>query len=83
MNQQEQFLAEHNSLSPLNLRATLTLLTRFRAERPSLFEGDEWSMEKLRRPFIMWLTSLPVQKNSKPAKESFCIGDGVFAKLIN
>ncbi len=83
MNQQEQFLAEHNSLSPLNLRATLTLLTRFRAEKPSLFEGEEWNMEKLRRPFIMWLTSLPVQKNSKPEKSSNCIGDGVFAKLIN
>lgn len=60
--QQEQFLAEHNKLSPMNLRATFALLTRFKAEKPSLFSDESWPMDKLRRPFIMWMTSLPIQK---------------------
>ena len=54
----EQFLEEHNKLSPINLRATISLLSRFRTERPSLFKDDNWSIDKLRRPFILWLTSL-------------------------
>jgi len=59
---QQEFLLDHNKLSPLNLRATAALLVRFRAEKPLLFEGENWSLDKLRRPFIMWLTSLPVRK---------------------
>jgi hypothetical protein len=62
MTQQEMFLLEHNKLSPLNLRATSALLVRFKEEKPTLFEGgDDWSLDKLRRPFIMWLTSLPIR----------------------
>jgi len=62
MNQQEVFLSEHNKLSPLNLRATSALLARFRREKPMLFEdGEDWPLDKLRRPFIMWLTSLPIR----------------------
>lgn len=53
-----QFLLEHNRLSPLDLQATLPLLSRFRIERASLFKDDSWSIDKLRRPFILWLTSL-------------------------
>jgi len=54
----EQFLEEHNKLSPENLKATISLLSRFRTEKASLFKDDKWSLDKLRRPFIMWLTSL-------------------------
>lgn len=55
----EQFLVEHNELSPSNLKATIDLLTRFKVEKPSLFKnGNEWSIEKIRRPFIFWLSSL-------------------------
>jgi hypothetical protein len=54
----EQFLEEHNRLSPSNLQATTALLSRFRVEKASLFKDDNWPIDKLRRPFIMWLTSL-------------------------
>jgi len=59
---QQEFLLDHNKLSPANLRATAALLVRFRTEKPALFEGEEWSLDKLRRPFILWMTSLPIQK---------------------
>lgn len=58
----EEFLEEHNKLSPINLRATISLLSRFRTEKASLFKGDDWPIDKLRRPFIMWLTSLSWNK---------------------
>jgi len=58
MTEKQQFLQEHNKLSPSNLQATAALLLRFRAEKPSLFKDDNWPLEKLRRPFIFWLTSL-------------------------
>jgi len=55
----EQFLAEHNKLSPTGLKATIPLLSRFKIEKASLFKNDNWSIDKIRRPFILWLTSLP------------------------
>ncbi|MBU4078100.1 hypothetical protein KKE85_00600, partial [Patescibacteria group bacterium] len=55
----EQFLEEHNRLSPANLRATISLLSSFKIEKASLFKDDNWSIDKLRRPFILWLTSGP------------------------
>jgi hypothetical protein len=60
----EQFLEEHNRLSPINLRATISLLSRFKVEKAFLFEGErnDWSIDKLRRPFILWLTSLSCNK---------------------
>ncbi|PJE69661.1 MAG: hypothetical protein COU98_00800 [Candidatus Staskawiczbacteria bacterium CG10_big_fil_rev_8_21_14_0_10_38_10] len=58
----EEFLEEHNKLSPKNLRATIPLLSRFRLEKSSLFKGDDWSIDRLRRPFILWLTSSPGDK---------------------
>ena len=61
----EQFLEEHNKLSPMNLKATTSLLSRFRIERASLFKDNNWSIDKLRRPFVSWLTSL-----SRDKKES-------------
>jgi len=58
----EEFLEEHNKLSPVSLRATISLLSRFRIEKASLFKSDDWSIDKLRRPFILWLTSLSWDK---------------------
>ncbi|XOB41842.1 MAG: hypothetical protein ACKKMS_00360 [Candidatus Nealsonbacteria bacterium] len=58
MTKKQRFLSEHNKLSPLNLQATTSLLSRFRIEKTSLFKDDDWSLDKLRRPFILWLTSL-------------------------
>lgn len=54
----EEFLEEHNRLSPANLKATISLLSRFRIEKASIFKDDNWSIDKLRRPFILWFTSL-------------------------
>ncbi len=58
----EQFLEEHNSLSPVNLRATISLLSRFKTEKALLFKDDNWPTDKLRRPFILWLSSLSLNK---------------------
>ncbi len=43
----EEFLLEHNKLSPLNLQATTSSLSRFRIEKISLFKSDDWSIDKL------------------------------------
>ncbi len=69
MTTKEQFLSEHNRLSPLNLQATMALLSRFRIDKASLFKNDDWSIDKLRRPFISWLTSLPSGEKEKIKKE--------------
>ena len=72
MTKKQQFLLEHNKLSPLNLQATISLLSRFRIEKTSLFKDDNWPLDKLRRPFILWLTSLTAEEkeNIKPPKAS-------------
>lgn len=57
MTKKQNFLVEHNKLSPLNLHATLVMLTCFRKDKPALFKDNEWSIDKLRRPFLLWLTS--------------------------
>jgi len=57
MNKKQQFLLEHNKLSPINLQVTMAALSRFRIEKAMLFKDDEWSIDKLRRPFVLWLTS--------------------------
>lgn len=57
MTKKQNFLLEHNKLSPLNLHTTLAMLTCFRKDKPALFKDNEWSIDKLRRPFILWLTS--------------------------
>jgi hypothetical protein len=62
MSKKQQFLSEHNKLSPVNLQATTSLLSRFRIERASLFKEKNWSIEKMRRPFILWLTSLTLKE---------------------
>ena len=56
--QKQKFLLEHNKLSPLSLQATTGLLSLFKSKRLSLFKDDTWPIDKLRRPFVLWLTSL-------------------------
>jgi len=60
----EQFLIEHNRLSPINLQATFALLTRFREERKPLLKDIDWSF-KLRAPFISWLLMFPLSHTQK------------------
>jgi len=69
MTKKQQFLLEHNKLSPLNLQATISLLSRFRIEKTSLFKNDDWPIDKLRRPFILWLNSLPLRERRNIKKE--------------
>lgn len=69
MTNKEQFLIEHNKLSPLSLQADLILLTRFKEDKRALFKDDNWSIDKLRRPFILWLTSLPSEKSKDGTKQ--------------
>jgi len=69
MTTKEEFLSEHNRLSPLNLQATKALLSRFRVEKASIFKNDDWSIDKLRRPFILWLTSLPSKEKENIKKK--------------
>ena len=68
----EEFLSEHNRLSPLNLQATIALLSRFKIEKASIFKNDNWSIEKLRRPFILWLTSLTSKEKEDIKNERVC-----------
>lgn len=63
----EQFLEEHNKLSPANLKATFALLTRFQQEKKPLLKDDSWCLDKHRIPFISWLTNLP--KEEKKSKK--------------
>jgi len=65
MTTKEQFLAVHNKLSPLNLKATPEMLSVFKDEKPGLFSGDDWPIDKIRRPFVMWLTSLTRAKKEE------------------
>ena len=65
----EEFLEEYNKLSPSVLKADIKLLSQFKEERPSLFNGDNWVMDKIRKPFVMWLTSLTFEEtNSQDIK---------------
>ena len=67
----EQFLEEHNKLSPSNLQATLALLNRFKEEKKPLMKDDNWCLDKLRIPFISWLTAMqePEGKGSTRSKK--------------
>ena len=57
MTTKEQFLIEHNKLAPANLKATMETLTSFKAEKPGLFKTNDWSIARIRRPFVFWLSS--------------------------
>lgn len=51
-------MEEHNKLSPSNLQATLAMLDRFKEEKKPLMKDNGWCLDKLRIPFISWLTAL-------------------------
>jgi len=57
----EQFLIEHNKLSPGNLQVTFELLTRFQEEQRPLLQDANWSF-KIRMSLISWLLALPQEK---------------------
>ena len=65
MTKKQQFLLEHNKLSSVDLQITMAVLSRFKIEKPLLFKDDEWSVDKLRRPFILWLTSLSQEERER------------------
>lgn len=65
----EQFLEEHNKLSPSNMQATLALLDRFKEEKKPLLKDDCWCLDKHRIPFMSWLSALP-KKDKKSDKNS-------------
>jgi len=65
----EKFLEEHNKLSPSNLQATLTLLNRFKEEKKPQMKDDGWCLDKLRIPFISWLTATQ-EAEKKSGKKS-------------
>jgi len=68
MSKKQQFLSEHNRLSSPDLQTTMIMLSRFKIEKASLFRGKEWSIDKLRRPFILWLTSFSLQERRENMK---------------
>jgi len=63
----EQFLEEHNKLSPKRLQATLALLNKFQEEKKPRLKDTEWS-HKLRISFISWMLTLP-KKHEKIKKK--------------
>ena len=69
MTKKQQFLSEHNKLSPLHLQATIFLLSCFKADKASLFKDNNWPIDKLRRPFILWLTSLTLEEKENIKKK--------------
>lgn len=69
MSKKQQFLDSHNKLSSPELRANLTMLSHFREEKINIFKNDDWDLDRLRRPFIMWLTSLSEDKRIELEKE--------------
>lgn len=65
----EQFLEEHNKLSPANLCSTITILNRFREEKMPLLKDDNWCLDKHRIPFISWLSNhSAVDKNETQSR---------------
>lgn len=69
MTKKQQFLEEHNRLASVDLQATASLLSRFKVVKASLFKDNNWSVDKLRRPFIFWLTSLSTKEKQDINKE--------------
>lgn len=68
MRNKEKFLIEHNKLSSIDLQASYLLLSRFKVEKPHLFKNNDWQIDKLRRPFVFWLTSLTEEQKKKYKK---------------
>jgi len=69
MTKKQQFLEEHNRLASVDLQATASLLSHFKVDKASLFKDNNWSIEKLRRPFIFWLTSLTPKEKEDIIRE--------------
>jgi len=69
MTKKQQFLLEHNRLASSDLQATMSLLSHFRVEKASLFKDNNWSIDKLRRPFIFWLTFLTIEEKKEIQKK--------------
>jgi len=69
MSKKQQFLEEHNRLASIDLQATASLLSHFKTAKASLFKDKNWSIDKLRRPFIFWLTSLSTKEKQDINKE--------------
>ncbi len=65
MTTKEQFIAKHNSLASADMRATTEILDCFIAQKPDLFKTGDYAIEKIRRPFIFWLTSLSSANKQK------------------
>ena len=65
VSKKQQFVIEHNRLASAKLQVTKSMLSRFRIERASLFKDAEWSIDKLRLPFIRWLTSFSEEDRAK------------------
>jgi hypothetical protein len=68
MTKKQQFLTEHNKLASVDLQATASMLSLFKVEKATLFKDNEWSIDKLRRPFIFWMTSLTPKKKEEIKK---------------
>jgi len=68
MTKKQQFLSEHNRLASSELQVTMSLLSHFRVEKASLFKDNNWSIDKLRRPFILWLTFLTIEEREEIKK---------------
>ncbi len=66
----EQFLQEHNKLSPAHLQATLVMLNKFKEEKKPLMKDDNWCLDKLRIPFISWLTAMQNDEEKKSGNKS-------------
>ena len=69
MTKKQQFLEEHNRLASADLQATASLLSHFKIDKATLFKDKNWSIDKLRRPFIFWLTSLSTKEKEDINKE--------------
>lgn len=70
MTKKQQFLSEHNRLASFDLQATASMLSLFKIEKASLFKDKNWSIDKLRRPFIFWMTSLTPKEKEDLKKAS-------------
>lgn len=69
MTSKNEFLLEHNRLASGSLQATNALLDQFIADKPKLVKNNDWPIDKIRRPFICWLTMLTEDQKKKINEE--------------
>lgn len=70
MTTKEEFIQQHNALSSPNLQINMAILDYFKSLKPGLFKDGNYSIEKIRRPFIFWLTSLSDEQKNEINKTS-------------